>query len=154
MFLIVTICVLFIYTLVLIFFFMGWCTMIPNMCHPRREVPFSSVKSPRRNTRFNDIESMSSSQSLDGASRSPLPFEDTHKLSLVNLKPMRYNDYLHPKYSLPPMKIDVTQQQMEYERFLRTPIRAHRSSKEKLDKASDQVVIEIPEMPVAVPYVV
>ncbi|TKR87563.1 hypothetical protein L596_011939 [Steinernema carpocapsae] len=156
MFLIVTICILFIYTVVLILFFMGWCTLIPTMCHPRREVPFSSVKSPRRNTRFQDLESMCSSQSLDGISRSPVPFEDSHKLSLVNLKPIRYNDYLHPKYSLPPTEIPVTQQQIEFEHLLRTPIKTLRNSKEKLNKSPEPVVVEIPkfEISVAVPYLV
>ncbi|TKR87562.1 hypothetical protein L596_011938 [Steinernema carpocapsae] len=133
MLLIITILILLIYTVVLIMFFMGWFTLIPNMCHPRKEVPFSRVLSPRRNSKFHDLESATSSQSLDLISRSPIPFEHSHKLSLVNLKPIRYNDYLHPKYSLPPMKMDISQEQMEYERYLRTPISALRSSKEKLD---------------------
>ncbi|KAK0412140.1 hypothetical protein QR680_006054 [Steinernema hermaphroditum] len=143
MLLIITILILFIYTVVLVMFFMGWITLIPTMCHPRREVPFSRVLSPRRNSKFHDLESVTSSQSLDLISRSPVPFEHSHKLSLVNLKPVRYNDYLHPKYSLPPIKMDISQEQMEYERYLRTPISALRSSKEKLNK-NDSYVISIP----------
>ncbi|KHJ82113.1 hypothetical protein OESDEN_18195 [Oesophagostomum dentatum] len=40
----------------------------------------------------------------------------------------RYNDYLHPKNSLPPVKIDIGEVQWEFEQLLRTPGRAVRAS--------------------------
>ncbi|VDL74444.1 unnamed protein product [Nippostrongylus brasiliensis] len=43
-------------------------------------------------------------------------------------QPHRYNDYLHPKYSLPPVKIDIGEITWEYEQLLKTPGRAVRSS--------------------------
>ncbi|VDK44329.1 unnamed protein product [Cylicostephanus goldi] len=42
--------------------------------------------------------------------------------------PLKYNDYLHPKYSLPPVKIDIGNVQWEFEQLLRTPGRAVRTA--------------------------
>ncbi|VDN28097.1 unnamed protein product [Gongylonema pulchrum] len=114
MLLLITISVLFIYTVILIGFFMGWCTLMPNMFHPRKEIPFCSVKSPRRSTKYGDLESsISSSLSLEYVHRS---LESPEKLdrrhSMNNMAPLPLNDYLHPKYSLPPIKIDITEQQV------------------------------------------
>ncbi|KHJ74838.1 hypothetical protein OESDEN_25546 [Oesophagostomum dentatum] len=51
------------------------------------------------------------------------------KMSLnIPTTPQRYNDYLHPKYSLPPVKIDIGEVQWEFEQLLRTPGRAVRAS--------------------------
>uniref|UniRef100_A0A0R3RRZ5 Uncharacterized protein n=1 Tax=Elaeophora elaphi TaxID=1147741 RepID=A0A0R3RRZ5_9BILA len=126
MLLLITISVLFIYTVVLIGFFMGWCTLIPMMFHPRKEIPFCAVKSPRRSTRYGDVEStISSSLSIECAHRI---FESTEKLdrrySSDNVRPLPLSDYLHPKYSLPPMKIDFDDaEQMYFKEYLRTPAR-------------------------------
>ncbi|CAG9535654.1 unnamed protein product [Cercopithifilaria johnstoni] len=128
MLLLITISVLFIYTVVLIGFFMGWCTLIPMMFHPRKEIPFCAVKSPRRNTKYGDVEStISSSLSIECTHRI---FESTEKLdrrysSYDVQSPL--SDYLHPKYSLPPIKIDFDSEQMYFKQYLRTP--AHLSVK-------------------------
>ncbi|EPB74774.1 hypothetical protein ANCCEY_06139 [Ancylostoma ceylanicum] len=129
-----TIGFLFGYTIVLIAFFMGWCTLLPTRCHPRKGIPFSAVKSPRRNTKYIEIDSVSSSTSLDMFKQLPRKFSShSHvvekKMSLnVPPTPYRYNDYLHPKYSLPPVKIDIGEIKWEYEQLLRTPGRAVRTS--------------------------
>ncbi|VDK72426.1 unnamed protein product [Litomosoides sigmodontis] len=107
---------------------MGWCTLIPMMFHPRKEIPFCSVKSPRRNTKYGDVESIiSSSLSAECAHRIS---ESTEKLdrrcSSCNLQ-SPLSDYLHPKYSLPPIKIDFNAEQMYFKQYLRTP--AHLSVK-------------------------
>ncbi|VDK54096.1 unnamed protein product [Cylicostephanus goldi] len=110
----VTIGILFGYTIVLIAFFMGWCTLVPTRCHPRKEIPFSAVKSPRRNTKYVEIDSVSSSiysTSLDMLKQVPRKYaanldKKKHSLNLP-VVPHKYNDYLHPKYSLPPVKIDI-----------------------------------------------
>ncbi|KAK5971524.1 hypothetical protein GCK32_002378 [Trichostrongylus colubriformis] len=131
----VTIAILFGYTIVLIVFFMGWCTLMPTRCHPRKEIPFSAVKSPRRNTKYIEIDSVSSSTSLDMFKHVPRKFSGAHshitskKNSLdVPHQPHRYNDYLHPKYSLPPVKIDPEDIQWEFQQLLKTPGRAVRTS--------------------------
>ncbi|CAJ0592029.1 unnamed protein product [Cylicocyclus nassatus] len=134
----VTIGILFGYTIVLIAFFMGWCTLVPTRCHPRKEIPFSSVKSPRRNTKYVEIDSVSSSiysTSLDMLKQVPRKYaaanhhldKKKHSLNLP-VVPHKYNDYLHPKYSLPPVKIDIGDVQWEFEQLLRTPGRAVRTS--------------------------
>ncbi|CAJ0592030.1 unnamed protein product [Cylicocyclus nassatus] len=133
----ITIGILFGYTIVLVVFFMGWCTLAPTWCHPRKGIPFSAVKSPRRNTKYVEIDSVSSSiysTSLDMPE--PLPQkcayanrgfdEKKHSLYLPAI-PHKYNDYLHPKYSLPPVKIDIGNVQWEFEQLLRTPGRAVRT---------------------------
>lgn len=134
------------YTIVLIAFFMGWCTLIPTRCHPRKEIPFSAVKSPRRNTKYIEIDSVSSSTSLDMFKQVPRKFSEAQfhsatqkKMSLnVPPQPHRFNDYLHPKYSLPPVKIDIGDIQWEYEQLLRTPGKAVRTSvsPQRRDKGS------------------
>ncbi|KAK6018854.1 hypothetical protein OSTOST_15531 [Ostertagia ostertagi] len=130
----VFIAILFGYTVVLIAFFMGWCTLMPTRCHPRKEIPFSSVKSPRRNTKYIEIDSVSSSTSLDMFKHIPRKISESQshakkKTSLeVPFQPHRYNDYLHPKYSLPPVKIDIEDMQWEYAQLLKTPGRAVRTS--------------------------
>ncbi|VDO51060.1 unnamed protein product [Haemonchus placei] len=127
----VTIAILFGYTIVLIAFFMGWCTLMPTLCHPRKEIPFSAVKSPRRNTKYIEIDSVSSSASLDMFKQLPRRFSEANakKTSLdVPPPPHRFNDYLHPKYSLPPVKIDIEEIRWEYEQLLKTPGRAVRTS--------------------------
>uniref|UniRef100_A0A0M3IKY1 Tyrosine-protein phosphatase domain-containing protein n=1 Tax=Ascaris lumbricoides TaxID=6252 RepID=A0A0M3IKY1_ASCLU len=115
MLLVITILILFVYTVVLIAFFMGWCTLVPTMCHPRREIPFCAVKSPRRNTKYIDLESISSSVSLDYLHR---VFESSNELerkySVLSVKQPPLNDYLHPKYSLPPIEIDVEEEKVLY----------------------------------------
>ncbi|ETN78020.1 hypothetical protein NECAME_02979 [Necator americanus] len=65
----------------------------------------------------------------------PRKFSEAHshavakKMSLnVPPTPHRYNDYLHPKYSLPPVKIDIGEIRWEYEQLLRTPGRSIRTS--------------------------
>ncbi|KAK6034789.1 hypothetical protein COOONC_27706 [Cooperia oncophora] len=132
MWLYIFIAILFGYTIVLIAFFMGWCTLMPTRCHPRKEIPFSSVKSPRRNTKYIEIDSVSSSTSLDMFKQvqRKLPeslSHDSKKKTSLDV-PHRYNDYLHPKYSLPPVKIDIEDVQWEYEQLLKTPGRAVRTS--------------------------
>ncbi|VDM07645.1 unnamed protein product [Wuchereria bancrofti] len=123
MLLLITISVLFIYTVLLIVFFMGWCTLIPMMFHPRKEIPFCAVKSPRRSTKYGDVESsISSSLSVEYAHRF---FESTKKLdrrySSYNVRSPPLSDYLHPKYSLPPIKIDFDAEQTYFKQYLRTP---------------------------------
>uniref|UniRef100_A0A914D7D0 Uncharacterized protein n=1 Tax=Acrobeloides nanus TaxID=290746 RepID=A0A914D7D0_9BILA len=138
MFLVITIIILFIYTLILIAFFMGWCTLVPKIIIPRREIPFSSVKSPRRNTIFADFESFSSpSQSLEILHRKLSLFPDDYNTSTSNLSPTRPNDYLHPKYSLPPTKIDISEHLWEYDQLLRTPAsrKSSRNSRESIKTA-------------------
>ncbi|KHN77864.1 hypothetical protein Tcan_07326, partial [Toxocara canis] len=121
MLLFITISILFLYTVVLIAFFMGWCTLVPTMCHPRREIPFCSVKSPRRNTKYIDLESLSSSVSLEYYHRG---FESCDELerrySVLAEKQPPPNDFLHPKYSLPTIPIHIEEEQ-DYFEFLRTP---------------------------------
>ncbi|VDM70124.1 unnamed protein product [Strongylus vulgaris] len=54
---------------------------------------------------------------------------DSKKFSLnIPAAPHKYNDYLHPKYSLPPVKIDIEDVQWEFQQLLRTPGRAVRTS--------------------------
>uniref|UniRef100_A0A915PN53 Uncharacterized protein n=1 Tax=Setaria digitata TaxID=48799 RepID=A0A915PN53_9BILA len=93
------------------------------MFHPRKEIPFCSVKSPRRNTKFGDVEStISSSLSIECAHRN---FESQERLdrrySACNVRPPPLSDYLHPKYSLPPIKIDFAEDQIYFKQYLRTP---------------------------------
>ncbi|KAM3716928.1 hypothetical protein ACO02O_01047 [Dirofilaria immitis] len=123
MLLLITISVLFIYTVVLIAFFMGWCTLIPMMFHPRKEIPFCSVKSPRRSTKYGDVEStISSSLSVECAHRTS---ESSEKLdrrySACSPQSLPLSDYLHPKYSLPPIKIDCDEEKIYFKQYLRTP---------------------------------
>ncbi|KJH46517.1 hypothetical protein DICVIV_07421 [Dictyocaulus viviparus] len=49
---------------------------------------------------------------------------------LLNIQPQphRYNDYLHPKYSLPPVKLDIGDIKWEYEKLLKTPGKAVRTN--------------------------
>uniref|UniRef100_A0A1I7XJX6 39S ribosomal protein L41, mitochondrial n=1 Tax=Heterorhabditis bacteriophora TaxID=37862 RepID=A0A1I7XJX6_HETBA len=59
------------------------------------------------------------------------------KMSLnVPAEPYRVNDYLHPKYSLPPVKIDIVEKKWEFEQLLRTPGRAPRTSHSPSPKQS------------------
>lgn len=76
MFLTVTIVILFLYTVILIVVFMGWCTLLPKMCHPRRNIPLCHIASPRRHTAYTDFESLPSSRwvtlcGLQGRVKSP-----------------------------------------------------------------------------------
>ncbi|CEF69221.1 Hypothetical protein SRAE_2000387100 [Strongyloides ratti] len=100
------------------------------MCHSRKELPFASIKSPRRNTAITDLESLSSNLSLDGTVASKLSITKSRESS-VNIDVIRkysstrrQSDYLHPKYSLPPIKIQLDDSDllMEFENVLRTPI--------------------------------
>uniref|UniRef100_A0A0N4Z4B0 Uncharacterized protein n=1 Tax=Parastrongyloides trichosuri TaxID=131310 RepID=A0A0N4Z4B0_PARTI len=100
------------------------------MCHSRKELPFASIKSPRRNTALTDLESLSSNLSLDGTVASKLSITKSRENS-VNIEGIRkystnrrQSDYLHPKYSLPPIKIQLDDRVllMEFENILRTPI--------------------------------
>ncbi|VDN06109.1 unnamed protein product [Thelazia callipaeda] len=120
---IITISVLFIYTLLLIGFFMGWCTLIPAMVHPRKEIPLCSVKSPRRNTKYGDFEStISSSVSIEHVHRIfKLPEKRERSYSECNDQPSPLSDYLHPKYSLPPLNVDIAEEQINFKQYLRTP---------------------------------
>ncbi|OZC07952.1 hypothetical protein X798_05059 [Onchocerca flexuosa] len=123
MLLLITISVLFIYTVALIAFFMGWCTLIPMMFHPRKEIPFCSVKSPRRSTKYGDVEStISSSLSIESTHRT---FDSSEKVdrrySACNVQSPPLSDYLHPKYSLPPIKINFDEEQIYFKQYLRTP---------------------------------
>uniref|UniRef100_A0A915C7E1 Uncharacterized protein n=1 Tax=Parascaris univalens TaxID=6257 RepID=A0A915C7E1_PARUN len=144
MLLIITILILFVYTVVLIVFFMGWCTLVPTMCHPRREIPFCAVKSPRRNTKYIDLESISSSVSLDYLHRVIESSDELErKYSVLSAKPPPLNDYLHPKYSLPPIEIDVEEEKTYFE-FLRTPaeIASKRTSVVKLSVSKTPKAID------------
>uniref|UniRef100_A0A0K0ED48 Uncharacterized protein n=1 Tax=Strongyloides stercoralis TaxID=6248 RepID=A0A0K0ED48_STRER len=100
------------------------------MCHSRKELPFASIKSPRRNTAITDLESLSSNLSLDGTVASKLSITKSRENS-INIDAIRkysssrrQSDYLHPKYSLPPIKIHLDDSilLMEFENVLRTPI--------------------------------
>ncbi|CAD6189536.1 unnamed protein product [Caenorhabditis auriculariae] len=145
MWLYLTISILFLYTILLIVFFMGWCTLIPNRCHSRRSIPFSTVKSPRRHTKFIEIDCVSSSTSLDmfphrkSTILSGLPLrEKKFSLPLDASKPSyKVSDYLHPKYSLPPVKIAICDRQWEFEQLLRTPAHSKRSLSTPSHKGSD-----------------
>ncbi|KAE9415333.1 hypothetical protein Angca_000333, partial [Angiostrongylus cantonensis] len=138
------IAVLFGYTIILIAFFMGWCTLIPTrhvfhirkkLCHPRKEIPLSAVRSPRRNTIYIEIDSVSSSTSVDMLKQISRKYSEGQsrigrkKISLnIPPQPHHYNDYLHPKYSLPPVKLGIGECMWEYEKLLKTPGRAVRTN--------------------------
>ncbi|CAI4222728.1 unnamed protein product [Auanema sp. JU1783] len=151
MLLYITIGILLAYTIILIGFFMGWCTLIPTKCHPRKGIPFSSVKSPRRNTKFVEIDSISSSTSLDVCRQVPRKFSKSAKKLSLNVpsrpQPYKVNDYLHPKYSLPPVDMVDGRLQWEFHQLLRTPGRSVRqcSSNPPSQKVSEceSVVIQI-----------
>ncbi|KAH7695789.1 hypothetical protein AAVH_29019, partial [Aphelenchoides avenae] len=55
----------------------------------------------------------------------------------------RPDDYLHPKYSLPPMKPDIMNHLWEYEQLLRTPVHVHRSPSPRSDEKAKHCVVEI-----------
>uniref|UniRef100_A0A0K0FCY9 PPP1R35_C domain-containing protein n=1 Tax=Strongyloides venezuelensis TaxID=75913 RepID=A0A0K0FCY9_STRVS len=100
------------------------------MFHSRKELPLASIKSPRRNTAITDLESLSSNLSLDGTIASKLSITKSRESSLKADGLRKYSatrrqsDYLHPKYSLPPIKIQLDDNVllMEFENCLRTPI--------------------------------
>ncbi|CAJ0929512.1 unnamed protein product, partial [Mesorhabditis belari] len=132
MFFYVTIGILFCYTLLLIGFFMGWCTLIPAKFHSRKGLPFSTIKSPRRNTKFVAIDTVSSSASLEQirhiSDRERLySLAKKKKCSLPLVDSRKLDDYLHPKYSLPPRTSDILQRKLDFESFLRVPGRTSRS---------------------------
>ncbi|VDN54616.1 unnamed protein product [Dracunculus medinensis] len=82
------------------------------MFHPRKEIPFCSIKSPRRNTRFHEFNLLSDSISLEYFHRNFDLYDAMEKqycLRSVHLSPV--NDYLHPKYSLPPVKMNIADSQ-------------------------------------------
>ncbi|CAJ0582290.1 unnamed protein product, partial [Mesorhabditis spiculigera] len=130
MFFYATIGILFCYTLLLIGFFMGWCTLIPSKFHSQKELPFASIRSPRRNTRLSGIESISSSTSLEivrGLTQERSAMQKKCSLPVPLRENRLIDDYLHPKYSLPPRNIDVLQRTWEYDAFLRVPAKPSRS---------------------------
>ncbi|PAV57530.1 hypothetical protein WR25_04827 [Diploscapter pachys] len=170
MWLYLTIVILFTYTLLLIVFFMGWCTLIPNRCHSRKDLPFSTVKSPRRNTKFAEIDSISSSASLDMYKLLPAVknFEKLSKESeikwgkknsIASSNSSGYtprNDYLHPKYSLPPIDLGLEERKWEFEQLLRTPAKPNKmtsSNPDGIQKICDnednqKILAEIVEGPI------
>ncbi|KAE9553917.1 hypothetical protein FO519_002843 [Halicephalobus sp. NKZ332] len=86
------------------------------MFYSKTELPLASIKSPRRKTKFIELESVSSgshlSQSIEFLHRKFSLMDGDYGNSYTNLVSaiqQKPNDYLHPKYSLPPMKVDVTQ---------------------------------------------
>uniref|UniRef100_A0AC35FYT8 Uncharacterized protein n=1 Tax=Panagrolaimus sp. PS1159 TaxID=55785 RepID=A0AC35FYT8_9BILA len=84
------------------------------MFYAQKELPLASIKSPRRNTKFIELESISSaSQSIEYLNRkySLMHIQHEYGSSCTNLvaPSSKPNDYLHPKYSLPPISIDVSQ---------------------------------------------
>ncbi|VDD86389.1 unnamed protein product [Enterobius vermicularis] len=87
---------------------MGWCALIPTMCHPRKEIPFCSIKSPRRNTLYRDIERNSSLASLENLRRTSGTDEES-----ANINEPPINESLHPKYSLPFFEISVAGQKIK-----------------------------------------
>uniref|UniRef100_A0AC34PWA5 ATP synthase F0 subunit 8 n=1 Tax=Panagrolaimus sp. JU765 TaxID=591449 RepID=A0AC34PWA5_9BILA len=147
MFLIVTICVLFLYTVLLIALFARWCSISSTMFYAQKELPLASIKSPRRNTKFIELENGSAtsqiSQSVEFLHRKFSLMDGDYGGSYTNLvfgsSSQKPNDYLHPKYSLPPMKIDVSQQLYEFDKLLRTPakipIRSKKLSHSSMDSA-------------------
>ncbi|KAI1719717.1 hypothetical protein Ddc_08938 [Ditylenchus destructor] len=130
---------------------MGWCALLPKFAHPRPEiVPYSTVKSPRRNSMFNDLESVASSmsrKSSDSPAKDPIPTRQRQKMSLASLcssgerddietgtgKFVSRNDYLHPKYSIdnfyrPPVEISIADLLLADKDLLRTPVHLHRKN--------------------------
>ncbi|CAJ0592039.1 unnamed protein product [Cylicocyclus nassatus] len=128
----VTIGILLGYTIALAAFFMGWCTLVPIRCHPRKEIPFSLVKSPRRNTMYFEIDSTTSSISTDtlkqvtqkSAAVNKYFDNKKHSLSLPAV-PHKCIDHLYPQLSLPPVAVNIDAQ-YEFEQLLKTPGRAWR----------------------------
>uniref|UniRef100_A0A914URD4 Uncharacterized protein n=1 Tax=Plectus sambesii TaxID=2011161 RepID=A0A914URD4_9BILA len=128
-----TIVILFLYTVVLILFFMGWCTLIPNMCHPRREIPFSAIKSPRRKSKINtDLEVISivSRQASLGQiahigtgskaslhSTGLITPNNHYKYSVGSISGA-YQDLLHPKYSVGSWQFKMMQVEAQERRQL------------------------------------
>ncbi len=81
---------------------MGYCTLIPKMCVPRTEIPLSSIKSPRRNSRFADVEISTGSEfELDYPKSVCCQQQQLspYKYSIGSIR-AAYDDRLHPKYSL------------------------------------------------------
>ncbi|KAI1723968.1 hypothetical protein DdX_04153 [Ditylenchus destructor] len=118
---------------------MGWCALLPKFAHPRPEiVPYSTVKSPRRNSMFNDLESVASSmsrKSSDPPAKEPIAARQRQKMSLASLcssgerenietgnaKVVSRNDYLHPK-------INIADLLLADKDLLRTPVHLHRKN--------------------------
>uniref|UniRef100_A0A0N5AZX0 Protein aurora borealis n=1 Tax=Syphacia muris TaxID=451379 RepID=A0A0N5AZX0_9BILA len=118
---------------------MGWCALIPTMCHPRKEIPFCSVKSPRRNTKYVDLENPSNLASVEQIHRS-FDVEDPPSNSIIHQAESLDTDYLHPKYSLPFIEISVAQQREYFEKFLRIP--AHMPTKKLFSHSKRTGVVE------------
>jgi len=146
MFLLVAILALF--TVILVVLFTSWCAMLPQIPQilARPEVvPFSTVKSPRRNSMFNDLESVSSNSCSKSTDYYNHPKYSLNSIcSIENKKAYSpetnvasKDDYLHPKYSLPPIKIDIASILLVEKELLRTPVHLHRpKQKSSLDDSN------------------
>ncbi|KAJ1358897.1 hypothetical protein KIN20_017461 [Parelaphostrongylus tenuis] len=117
---------------------MGWCTLIPTRYISETSPEQTICHDGNIALRFREQLRMTNHSNLTSAEvlrQIPRKYSDgqSHvgkkKVSLnMTSQPHRYNDYLHPKYSLPPVKLDVGDCMWEYEQLLKTPGRAVRTN--------------------------